>query len=127
MDSARSRLDDGHPNEAIVIAQTAAELYTEEVFDRLYERRGITDLKRVLGRLLYENYNLGHDRVATLYEALSGDPIKHADFWSQYKAHNELRNDIVHDGRIATVEEAEASLHTVEALLARLEAALRAR
>ncbi len=123
LDSARARLQDGHTNEAIVIAQTAAELFAEETFNLLYERRGIADLKRVIGRLLYENYNLAHDRVASLYEGLSGDQIKQRPFWSRYKDHNELRNDIVHDGRIATPEEAEASLGVVEELIAHLERA----
>jgi hypothetical protein len=117
LDSAKEHHKNGDYQESIILAQTAAELFVERAFDSLFERRNIEYLQKAVERLLYHNYNLGHDKTASLYEALSADHITKQPFWSQYKAHTELRNDIVHQGRTAISEDSSRSLKAVQDLI----------
>jgi hypothetical protein len=117
LDSARQRHEQGHYNEAIILLQTGVELFTEQTFDQLCHKRQIEYLQPQLERLLFNNYNLGHDKVVSLYEALSEDKLRQAPFWTDFKRHVELRNDIVHQGREATQDESQASIRAVEQLI----------
>jgi hypothetical protein len=115
--SARQWYEDGYYSEAVILLQTSAELFAEQVFTALCRRRDLEYLRPQLERLLFNNYNLAQDKVSSLYQALAEDDLKQQPFWSRYKAHNELRNDIVHDGRAATKLECEQSLRAVTDLI----------
>jgi hypothetical protein len=115
--AAHEQHDHGDYQEAIILAQTAVEIFIEQVFDCLFTKRGIEYLQAPVERLLYRNFSLGHDKVANLYEALSGDAIRQLPLWSQYKAHTELRNDVVHQGREVDAEQSQHSLDSVQALI----------
>jgi hypothetical protein len=121
LDSAQQRHEQGHYNEAIILLQTGIELFTEQTFGALFIRRDIKYLQPQLERLLFNNYNLGHDKVASLYDALSEDHLREQDFWSTFKQHVELRNDIVHQGAEATKAEAERSIRVVEEIIAHIQ------
>lgn len=116
MASADKALEDGDYKLAIILAQTALELFTEAVLATLYRRRHIEYLKPEFERLLI-NYNLANAKVSSLYMALSGDPIMHQSFWSGVQSHIELRNDIVHEGREASQVDAQRSLHAIHQLM----------
>ncbi len=118
IDSAKQWHDQGHYKEAIILLQTGVELFTEQVFGQLYRQRHIEYLQPQLERLLFNNYSLGSDKVASLYEALSEDNLREQPFWSTFKQHVELRNDIVHQGGDATREQSERSIHVIEQLIA---------
>ncbi len=115
--SAEAWHTEGYYSESIILLQTAVELFTEQTFDHLCRQRNIQYLRDQLERLLFNNYNLAHDKVVSLYEALAGDEIRQQSFWSEFKKHAELRNDIVHDGRNATKAESERSLRAVSELI----------
>ncbi len=117
IDSAQQWHEQGHYKEAIVLLQTGAELFTEQVFSQLCRQRHIEYLRSQLERLLFNNYNLGHDKVVSLYETLSEDEIRRQPFWPAFKEHTERRNDIVHDGREVSQEESERSIAAVQALI----------
>ena len=110
---------------AVILAQTALEVYTEKALGQLYRRRNIEYLKPEFEHLLI-NYNLANSKVSSLYQALSGDQLTAAPFGSAIQTHIQLRNDLVHEGRDATAEDAEASLGAVEALIAHVETQLAA-
>jgi hypothetical protein len=84
---------------------------------RLYVKREVQFLTGTFDRLLI-NYNIANAKVSGLYMDLSGDPINQAPFWSRFTAHSELRNDLVHEGKLATEAQAKASLEVVAALIA---------
>ena len=74
LEAAKRLRDDGHPEAAIVTAQTACEVCTEIVLTATFRRRGIDYLSDPLGRLLH-TYNVGNERVRRIYEAVTNDPI----------------------------------------------------
>lgn len=101
---------------AVILAQTAVELFTAKVLAHLYRSHNIEYLKGPFEHLLI-NYNIGNSKVSELYMALAGDPINQQPFWSQFTDHVQLRNNLVHDGADATAEQAQASLAAVSALI----------
>lgn len=110
------------PSAAVIIAQTAIEVCTERIITRSLVRRGAEFLSDwVDGRL--PNYNVFREDVKALYKAVTEDAtIAEQDFWSsgRLKAHVELRNAIAHRGRIATPEEAAASITVAEQIIAHM-------
>lgn len=107
---------DGDYKVAVILAQTAVEVFTEKVLGQLYRRRGIAYLKPEFENLLI-NYNLGNSKVSGLYMALSQDAINQQPFWKNFTDHVQLRNDLVHDGADATSEQAAASLAVVRQII----------
>jgi hypothetical protein len=116
IDSAVTWHEQGHYKEAVIIAQTALELFTEKMLGQLYQARQIEYLKPQFENLLI-NYNLANTKVSGLYMALSGDLIRQAPFWSALQDHAELRNKLVHDGQDATKEQSHRSLQAVTAAI----------
>lgn len=119
--SAESWHAQGQYKEAVILAQTGLELFTEKVLGRLYAGRQIEYLKPVFESLLI-NYNLGNSKVSGVYVALSGDEIKQQPFWQALASHVELRNRLVHDGEDATEEQSRRSLDAVIAAVAHIKA-----
>ena len=120
-DAAGAAHDSGEYKEAVIIAQTALELFTEKVLGHLYKVRHIEYLKAEFEHLLI-NYNIGNAKVSGLYMALAEDKITQEPFWSNIVAHTELRNDLVHEGKDATADQAKASLDAIAALIAHVKA-----
>lgn len=116
IDSAQSWHEQGHYKEAVILAQTGLELFTEKILAHLYKMRGIEYLKPEFEHLL-TNYNIANSKVSGLYVALSGDKIKQAPFWTALEAHAELRNKLVHDGEDTDEPQARKSLEAVKALI----------
>jgi hypothetical protein len=117
IESAETWLGEGHYKEAVILAQTAVELFTEKVLGHLYHTRHIEYLKPDFERLLI-NYNIGNSKVSSLYMTLSGDPLTQQSFWRAITDHVELRNKLVHDGQDATEAQARASLAAIKNLIA---------
>src|SRR5688500_9316231 len=92
INSAKHWHEQGQYKESIILLQTGMEIFTEQIFDFLCRHRQIEYLQPQLERLLFNNYNLGHDKVASLYEALSEDELRKTPFWATFKQHVELRN-----------------------------------
>jgi hypothetical protein len=69
---------------------------------------------------LLPGYNLANDRVRKLYNAVTGDQIQTQSFWQAFKESATRRNQAVHNGRIATKAEAEASFKAASDLVAYL-------
>jgi hypothetical protein len=120
LSAATSAHDQGQYKEAVILAQTALEIFTEKTLSHLYRARQIEYLKPTFEHLLI-NYNLGNAKVSGLYMALSNDQITQAPFWSDLSAHIELRNDLVHEGHDATGEQSRRSLDTITALIAHVD------
>jgi hypothetical protein len=62
--------------------------------------------------------NLANDRVRSLYNAVTGNEIQQQPFWAAFMQSATRRNQAVHEGRILTKAEAEASLKAASALIA---------
>lgn len=123
--AAESPHEQGQSKEAVILAQTAIELFTEKTLGELYSVRDINYLKAEFEHLLI-NYNIGNAKVSGLYVALAEDDIKQAPFWSDFIAHTELRNDLVHEGKDATEKQSRESLDAVAALIEHVSARMAA-
>lgn len=120
--AAQSAHEQAHYMEAVILAQTAVELFMEHILGQLYVKRDIEYLKPPFEHLLI-NYNIGNSKVSGLYIALSGDKVKQAPFWPRFIDHTELRNALVHEGVTATQAQSLASIESVAALIAHVKAA----
>ncbi len=120
LDAAVAAHEASQYKEAVILAQTALELFTEKTLRHLYRARHIEYLKSALEHLL-TNYNIGNTKVSRLYMALSEDQITQAPFWSALVAHVELRNDLVHEGKDATIAQSRQSLDAVIALISHIQ------
>ena len=112
LNSAGQLLKDGHPSAAVLVAQTAIEVCTERIVSKFIAARGATFLSKWIDDRL-DNYNIFNEAVRRLYQALSSDAaLVNQGFWtsSRLKNHVELRNDIAHEGRQASLVEAQASV-----------------
>lgn len=114
--SAEAAHNAGQYKEAVILAQTALELFTEKVLGHLYTVRDIEYLKPQFEHLLI-NYNIGNSKVSGLYMALSEDKLTATPFWSRLAAHVQLRNDLVHEGKDASLEQSRHSLDAVTSLI----------
>ena len=121
LDSAEAAHAQGQYKEAVILAQTALELFTEKILGRLYKVRNIDYLKPQFEHLLI-NYNIANGKVSGLYMALSEDKITQEPFWSNVVAHVELRIDLVHEGKDASVLQSRNSLDAVTALIEHVKA-----
>jgi CheY-like chemotaxis protein len=115
--AAKTLLEAGYYSAAVVSAQTACEVITEQAIDfwildmRMAGDRGLR-LNGVLKTLMepFQTYNLTNARLRRLYVTLSDDAIKQEPFWQRYKEHVDRRHRVVHQGYVTTKEEAEQSV-----------------
>jgi hypothetical protein len=63
--------------------------------------------------------DLANERARNLYNAATGSEIQKQPFWQQFKESATRRNKAVHEGRIATKAEAEASFNAASSLVVR--------
>jgi hypothetical protein len=123
MAMARSLIDEGQDERqfslAVVIVHTACEIATERTLSELFAAKGIQYLKDWVSRGL--GYNLSHDRVRSLYTALTGIEVqKEKPFWPKFKKSVKRRNGIVHRAVMVGKAEAEDSYKVASDLLVRL-------
>jgi hypothetical protein len=116
---ARSLINQGHFNIAIVTSHMACEVATEKALGAAFASRGIADLEEAVEALM-NGYNLANDRHRKLYCALARDDIHKQPFWQQFKESAEGRNKIIHKGANASKVEAESSLKAAIDLVAHL-------
>jgi hypothetical protein len=120
---ARQLIQEGRHQLAVVVAQMASEVLAEQVLAARLERRNLGELEKWIDWRTPSS-NLSSEIVLKLYVALTGDQIQEQPFWGDYKAHVELRNDIVHGGRQVDLATAEKSVEVVSKLLQHLAAVL---
>jgi hypothetical protein len=121
LDTAKKLRDQGHHEAAIVTAQTACEVCTEVVLSAMLHASGIEEYVADLITGPLPNYNLLSKRVQKVYEAFSEDKIRWGEpLWQSFRTHVVRRNDIVHQGRQATPQEANDSIAAAEAVIGHL-------
>jgi len=111
---ARRLLDEGKREFAVVAAQMACEVYAELAVTDLLKARQLGELEEVIPDLL-GGYSFMDRRGQRLFHALTGRSIQQAEFWTNYKAHIEMRNRVVHRGKEPTHDEANGSIAAAEA------------
>ena len=115
---ASNLIDQGQYSFAIVLAHTACELAVEQVFNKLFEDRKLTDFREFImpGRL---SYNISANDIKERYNKLANDNIqsdKNA-FWKPFTDSVKRRKGIVHHGKMFGREDAEKSLKAIKCLI----------
>lgn len=105
---AKSLIDSGLYNIAVVVSHMACEIATERAFANSFTNKGIQYLENAVTSLL-NGYNITNDRVRTLYTALTDDDIQKQPFWQRLKESTTRRNKIIHKGLTVGKTEAEDS------------------
>jgi HEPN domain-containing protein/predicted RNA-binding Zn-ribbon protein involved in translation (DUF1610 family) len=120
LDTARDLRSQGHPEAAIVTAQTAFEVCLGAVLTEALRKRvgdaAVADL--ITGAL--RPYNPKNDRVQKWYETLFEHRIQAEPFWQSLRKHVDRRNRVVHRGEEATAQEADESIKAVDAAIRHL-------
>jgi hypothetical protein len=101
---------------AVVLAQMAAELITEQALRKLLGQQAPP--RELLRRHQYLNSNLGSQRVRKLYASLANRRIEDESFWGALETHVNRRDGIVHRGdRIPNAAPAIESCEVVHQLM----------
>ena len=114
---ARGLIADEEFNVAVVVAHMACEISVERALLRAYEAKDTRFLAESAEEML-PCYNLAIDRVRSLYNAVTGNEIQQQPFWPAFRESATRRNQAVHEGKILTKAEAEASLKAASDLVA---------
>ena len=114
--TAQDLIEKGEFSVAVVVAHMACEISVERTISRAFKAKGVDYLQQPIEDLL-PSYNLANDRVRNLYNAATGSEIQKQPFWQQFKESATRRNKAVHEGKIATKAEAEASFNAASCLV----------
>ena len=114
--TAQDLIAKGEFSIAVVVAHMACEISVERAISRAFKAKGIDYLQQPVEDLL-SGYNLANERVRNLYNAITGGAIQKQSFWQHFKESATRRNQAVHEGKIATKAEAEASFNAVSSLV----------
>jgi uncharacterized protein YutE (UPF0331/DUF86 family) len=110
----------GHLEAAVVLSQMAAEIRTEQAFLALATQRGIPELADLFAALL-PSFNLGNERVRSVFETLSKNRFSQQPIWTPFKEHVSRRNAVVHKGLRVSVDQARESIAAVTDLIRHLD------
>jgi hypothetical protein len=114
--TAKDLIVNGQFSIAVVVAHIACEISTERALSQAFAAKGIEYLEEPVEELL-SGYNLANDRVRNIFNALKGDEIQKQSFWQAFKQSATLRNNVIHQGKIVTKAEAEASVKAASELV----------
>ncbi len=106
---------------AVVWAQVACEQCTEWAITTLFSKRSDAGLGDLIFRWVGSYDIVGSKRMHDLYERLSGDSPNQKPFWQELTRHHERRNLLVHRGQKCSLEEANASVATVDEYIRHIE------
>jgi hypothetical protein len=118
LDRAKTLLDAGQPDFAVVIAQVAFEtLVRQAVIDELDAR----DLGRLRSQIKFWSYSLAEMRQRRLWNDLMDDEIGRSEAWERYMGHVTRRNLVVHEGEPVELAQASESFEAVGAMIEHVE------
>lgn len=106
---------ESHFEWAVVLAQTACEVYVLDILGRRADQLGGDAMKRVEG---LPGTNLANESVRRTFHAMTGyAPPEKEEWWSDYQAHAQRRHRIVHAGARVARQEAESSIEAAKAMI----------
>ena len=121
LDAARGLQQAGHPNLALVVAQTACELAMEQALADLLSRGGTPQpVADWIDHDGLNTYSPKDERVQRLYRALSGTDLKSLgdpEWWRSYVEGAMKRNDVVHKALAVADEEATRFIEAANRLI----------
>ena len=114
-EATRVLRSESHFEWAVVLAQSACEVYVLDILRRRADQLGedaIETMERLPGT------NLANERVRRTFHAMTGyAPPEKEEWWCEYQAHAQRRHRIVHAGARVTRQEAESSIKAAKAMI----------
>lgn len=120
LESAVKQYGDGDYREAVVLSHIAIEVVADQVLAAWIDIAQPVSLRPWLKKQIENNHNLGTTKASKLYEALSGDMISEQSFWKDFLTANQLRNDVMHEGREVSQAQARAALANAKLVIGHL-------
>jgi len=124
---ARRFLDADMYDVAVIMAQTAVEIATDDIVATLLRRHNLPPAVQTwIGERIERIPTLKTDALYDLYRALSGNELRRDQktMWEAYVRRADLRNDIVHTGAHATKQQAVEACDTALDLIHHFEAVI---
>lgn len=104
---------------AVIFAQSACEMFTEQVLATLLRHDGSPLSRVVSGLLSKRERDLAGDGIHAVYCALSGDNPRRAAWWETWKSDcRALRHLVAHTGAPVSATEAENAVKAAEDYIA---------
>jgi hypothetical protein len=119
LETAKRLFSEGEWSIAVVVAHMACEVAVERTLSQAFKSRGIENLEDAVTGMM-SGYNLGNEKNCKLFIDLTGKAIKSEAFWQKFAESATRRNKAIHEGRIATEQEATESLAATTAFVAYL-------
>jgi hypothetical protein len=114
-----SRGSDTDRQLAVIFAQSACEMFTEQMLTTLLSHDGSPLSRVVSGILSKRERDLSGDGIHTVYRALSGDNPRSAGWWKTWESDcRALRHKVAHTGAPVSAVEAESAVKAAEAYIA---------
>lgn len=121
LDTSRRLIAEGDEKKyqlAVVMAQAACEILTDQVITALIERVEPESLRAWIGERTTQRNHFANKRVRELYSALTGDEINPGEgLWQQYVTHVERRHKVVHRGDAVSKDDATHSYETARQVI----------
>jgi hypothetical protein len=114
---ARQQAAAGQLQFAVVLAQAACELRTEDAIIELMRHRKAEFLSDALLNI-FTTASLSDERLCAVYSALTGDDPKQTPWWSDWIKGRKLRHDVAHAGKVVTPQETTSCIDSAEAFIA---------
>jgi hypothetical protein len=108
---SQALITEGRPELAVIVAQMACEVLSEQVLLQRLRRSDVPPM-----------FNVHNKRVLALYKKVTKDPIDKAAFWKGYGTHAIRRHEVVHRSRRVSLDEARESLAAATAFVNHVEA-----
>jgi hypothetical protein len=106
---------ESHFDWAVVLAQTACEVYVRDILERRAAHLGDAAIETVAG---LRGTNLANPSVRRTFHEITGyAPPDDAEWWREYQAHAQRRHRIVHAGARITRQDAEDSIESANAMI----------
>jgi hypothetical protein len=114
---ARTLATEGQYPFAVVLAQAACELRTEDAFIELMRHRKVEALgEAMLG--IVETTSLANPRLRKVFIALTGEDPAQVPWWSDWHKSRQLRHDVAHSGATVTPQQATKAIDTAATFIA---------
>ncbi|MHB8994187.1 MAG: hypothetical protein ACYC63_02940 [Armatimonadota bacterium] len=110
-------IQDNELSIAVVVAHMACEMAVEHAVAETLKAPEMARFEKLFPTL-FNGYGLNNEKNLKLYVALTGDQIISTPFWTDYRSSAELRNKIIHIGRLASREQAEQAHDVATQLVA---------
>jgi hypothetical protein len=114
---ARDETSKGHHQFAVVLAQAACELRTEDAFIELMRHRKAEALGEAMLDMV-ETTRLANSRLRKVFKALTCDGPAQAPWWSDWSKSRQLRHDVAHKGAAVTPEQATIAIDSAATFIA---------